>query len=50
MYLVKVSASGQIPLQHRKDANKHVQGSNCFGRVDMLEHKQTTNFHGHLYH
>ena len=49
-YLFKVSASGQIPLQHRKDANKHVQGSNCLRRMDILEYKQTTNFQGHLYH
>ena len=27
-YLFKVSASEQIPLQHRKDGNKNVQGSN----------------------
>ena len=27
-----------------------VQGSNCFSWIDILEYKQTTNFHGHFYH
>ena len=49
-YLFKVSASGQIPLQHRKDANKHVHRLNCFSGVEMLEYKQTTSSHGHFYH
>ena len=49
-YLFKVSASEQIPFQHRKDANKHVHRSNCFSGVEILEYKQTTIFHGHFYH
>ena len=49
-YLFKVSASELIHFQHRKDANKHVHRSNCFSGVEMLEYKQTTSFHGHLYH
>ena len=47
-YLFKVSASEQIPFQHRKDANIHI--SNCFSGVEMLEYKKATNFHGHFYH
>ena len=50
-YFFKVSASEQIPLQHRKDGKKTCTGIKLFRMSrQLLEYKQATNVHGYLSH